>query len=216
MKRLLLSLCLLAACRDDAAVPQPVSLSADAVGYFCQMNILDHGGPKAQVHLDVAPGKPLFFSQVRDALVYLNMSQKEGQVQATYVTDMAAGDWDAPATLPWIAADQAIYVVGSSRLGGMEEAETVPFATPEAAAAFIARYGGQALRLAEIPAAMLAPEAPVAEAGDEAGYAARLKAHAGHDMGATMGANMGAEMGGNMDHDMGASMGHAGHAMGDM
>lgn len=216
MKRLLLSLCLLAACRDEAAVPQPVSLSAEAVGHFCQMNILDHGGPKAQVHLDVSPGKPLFFSQVSDALVYLHMSEKDGQVRASYVTDMASGDWEAPATLAWIAADQAIYVVGASRLGGMEQPETVPFATPEAAAAFIAQHGGQALRLADIPEAMLAPEAPVAEAGEAAGYAARLKAHAGHGMGAGTGAEMGANMGANMDHDMGANMGHAGHAMGDM
>lgn len=182
MKRLLVAVCLLAACRDAAAIPQPVSLTAEAVGYFCQMNILDHGGPKAQVHLDTHPGKPLFFSQVRDALVYLRMQEKDGQVQGAYVTDMGAGDWNRPASLPWIAADSAFYVVGGSRLGGMDQPETVPFATAEAARGFSARHGGQVLRLSEIPASLL-DTAPVAGLEDDSDYAARLKSHAHSSMG---------------------------------
>ena len=88
MKRLILALCLLAGCRDEAALPQPVSLTSEAVGYFCQMNILDHGGPKAQVHLDFGP--PLFFSQVRDALAYQRMPEQSAAIRAIYVNDMGA------------------------------------------------------------------------------------------------------------------------------
>lgn len=177
MKRFLLAFCLLAACRDEAAIPQPVSLTPEAVGYFCQMNILDHGGPKAQVHLDVHPGKPLFFSQVRDLVTYLRMPEKDGAVQATYVTDMGAGDWAKPGTLPWIAAETATYVVGSSRLGGMDQPETVPFARIEDARAFIAQYGGQMMSLSEIPDTALGPVPPEVLAADEADYTARMQKH---------------------------------------
>lgn len=186
MKRILLALCLLTACREEAAIPQPVALNAEAVGYFCQMNILDHGGPKAQLHLDSHPGNPLFFSQVRDVVSYLRMPEKDGQVLATYVTDMSAGDWAAPATLPWIAADSAIYVVGSTRRGGMDQPEFVPFGSAGAAKAFIAQFGGQAMTLAEIPQGALATEAqaPDTEASSAAearDYNARLHSHAqGH------------------------------------
>lgn len=182
MKRILLALCLLTACREEAAIPQPVALNAEAVGYFCQMNILDHGGPKAQLHLDSHPGNPLFFSQVRDVVSYLRMPEKDGQVLATYVTDMSAGDWAAPATLPWIAADSAIYVVGSTRRGGMDQPEFVPFGSAGAAKAFIAQFGGQAMTLAEIPQGALATEAqaPDTEANSAAetrDYNARLHSH---------------------------------------
>ncbi|WP_444464275.1 nitrous oxide reductase accessory protein NosL [Rhodobacter capsulatus] len=186
MKRILLALCLLTACREEAAIPQPVALNAEAVGYFCQMNILDHGGPKAQLHLDSHPGNPLFFSQVRDVVSYLRMPEKDGQVLATYVTDMSAGNWAAPATLPWIAADSAIYVVGSTRRGGMDQPEFVPFGSAGAAKAFIAQFGGQAMTLAEIPQGALATEAqaPDTEASSAAearDYNARLHSHAqGH------------------------------------
>jgi len=177
MKRLLLAICLLAGCRDEAPVPQPVSLNADSVGYFCQMNILDHGGPKAQVHIDAYPGKPLFFSQVRDAVVYLRMQEKDGIVQASYVTDMGAADWNTPGTAPWIALDKAVYVVGSSRLGGMDQPEVVPFGKTEAAKRFIATYGGQMMALTDIPASVLEAPVPDALASDDADFTARLGSH---------------------------------------
>lgn len=174
MKRFALVLLLLAACREEAAVPNPIAMTAESIGFFCQMNILDHGGPKAQVHLDTFPGKPLFFSQVRDAVAYLRMPEKDGLITATYVTDMGAVPWDDPTRAPWIAADKATYVLGSDRLGGMDQPEFIPFADPAKAAAFAALHGGQVLTLAQIPASAL--EAPsAAEPGDAADFAARLQ-----------------------------------------
>lgn len=176
MKRLLLALCLLAACKEEAAVPDPVSLDAEAIGYFCQMNILDHGGPKAQVHLDAFPGKPLFFSQVRDAVAYLRMQEKDGQVQASYVTDMGSSpDWEAPALAGWIAAEKAVYVVGSDRLGGMDQPEFIPFADPAAAQAFAAEHGGSVMPLADIPDTALSNPEAAATPGDAADFTTRLK-----------------------------------------
>ncbi|MDZ4093708.1 MAG: nitrous oxide reductase accessory protein NosL, partial [Paracoccaceae bacterium] len=74
----------LAACREDAPLPGPVAMTAEAVGHYCQMGILEHPGPKAQVHLDGLPA-PLFFSQVRDAVAYQRMPEQSGRIIAIYV-----------------------------------------------------------------------------------------------------------------------------------
>ncbi len=42
MKRAIALILLLAACREDvAAVPQPVEMTAQTLGYYCQMNVLE-------------------------------------------------------------------------------------------------------------------------------------------------------------------------------
>ena len=64
MKRLLLiALLALAGCKDEAVQDvSPMALTADSTGYFCQMNVLEHPGPKAQAHLQGFPRMPVFFS----------------------------------------------------------------------------------------------------------------------------------------------------------
>lgn len=162
MKPALIALALLAlaACREDeaAAPPEPVTMTAEAVGYYCQMTVLDHPGPKAQIHLVGLPA-PIFFGQVRDAVAYLRMPEQSHAVRAMFVSDMAAAaDWENPGPDNWMAADAAIYVVGSGMTGGMGAPELVPFATAEAARAFAARHGGALMSLDQIPdSAVLAP-----------------------------------------------------------
>ena len=69
-----LSLLALAACKEEVVqTTDPVGLTAESIGHFCQMNLLEHPGPKAQVHLEGLPGAPLFFSQVRDAVAYARL-----------------------------------------------------------------------------------------------------------------------------------------------
>jgi copper chaperone NosL len=176
MKRLILGLfLLLAACKEDATLPPPVDLTADSIGYFCQMDILGHPGPKAQVHLANSPCKPLFFSQVRDAVAFLRMPEQIDTVTATYVSDMGAAlNWDNPGASNWIVADKAVYVVGSNAKGGMDAPELVPFADPAKAQDFANRNGGQVLALSDIPETALATNAP--PAADDADFAARLRA----------------------------------------
>lgn len=173
----------LAACREEATVqPEPVALSASSVGHYCQMNMLEHPGPKAQVHLEGLPGAPLFFSQVRDAVAYQRMPEQSHAITAIFVSDMGkAPSWEAPGRDNWIAATEAHYVVGSSRKGGMGAPELVPFATRQGAEQFAARHGGHVSRLADIPdAAALAPVAaadPARDGNHDAkGYAERLRA----------------------------------------
>lgn len=181
MKRaLILAALLLTACQEEKQDISPVELSGTAVGHYCQMELLEHPGPKAQVHLEGAPGKPLFFSQVRDAVAYSRLPEQDGVILAIYVNDMGApgATWDEPGTKNWIAAGSAHYVVGSEVEGGMGAPELVPFADPEKAAAFAATKGGTVMELAEVSDAEVI--APVDHSGhegmeDDANFNNRLK-----------------------------------------
>ena len=153
MKRLcLIALIALAACKEEVAeAPDPVDLTSDALSYFCQMNVAEHGGPKGQIHLEGYP-TPLFFAQVRDMLAYLKSPERDADITAIYVSDMgAAHSWRQPGISNWIAADGANFVVGANVAGGMGAREVVPFGDSAAAEAFIADYGGAALPLSDIP-----------------------------------------------------------------
>ncbi|MGH1414902.1 MAG: nitrous oxide reductase accessory protein NosL [Pelagimonas sp.] len=143
----------LSACQEDEAKapPPPVDMTAEALSYFCQMNISDHGGPKAQIHLEGYP-TPIFFAQVRDMVAYLKSPERDAKILAVYVSDMnAAPSWEHPGTANWIAADGAQYVVGAPVRGGMGAPEIVPFGNYEGADAFSTKYGGQVLPMSEIP-----------------------------------------------------------------
>jgi len=153
MKRLLLvAILALVACKEEASVtPVPTPMTQEALGYFCQMNIAEHGGPKGQVHLAGHP-QPLFFAQARDVVAYLKTPEREAEITAVYVSDMgAAPSWRHPGDNNWIAADQATYVVGAGVAGGMGAPEIVPFGDPQAAQDFIATYGGRAMSFDDIP-----------------------------------------------------------------
>ncbi len=181
MKRALLVLMLLAACREEtAALPDPVPLTEEAVGHYCQMDLFEHPGPKAQVHLDGLPGMPLFFSQVRDAVAYQRMPEQSHTILGIYVNDMgAAPSWEDTGPTNWIPADTAYFVVGSKRAGGMGAPELVPFADPAKANAFAAENGGAVMRLTDIPDEdVLTPVALEGDIGatDDADYEERLRA----------------------------------------
>lgn len=181
MKRLaLIALLAVAACRTEVAeLPPPEPMTETSVGHFCQMNLLEHPGPKAQVFLkDVM--HPLFFSQVRDAVAYQRMPEQSHEIVTIYVSDMgAAPSWEHPGETNWIGAADAYYVTGSRRAGGMGAAELVPFGTEQGARAFAAENGGEVRRLDDITTAeVLSPEGPADTTpldADEGGYADRLR-----------------------------------------
>ncbi len=142
----------LAACKEEVAVeaPKPVAMTVEAVGYYCQMDILDHEGPKAQIHVSHLD-QPLWFGQVRDAIAYTRLPEETAEITAIYVHDMAnAASWADPGKENWIAVKDAYFVVESRRTGGMGAPEAVPFGSAEAAADFIAEHGGQTVRLEQI------------------------------------------------------------------
>lgn len=149
----------LAACKEEVVeAPKPADLTESALSYFCQMNVAEHGGPKGQIHLRGHP-QPLFFAQVRDLVAYLKSPEREADITAVYVSDMGAAEsWAVPGISNWIAADDAVFVVGAPVAGGMGAPEIVPFLRTEDAAAFVTRHGGQTVRLTEIPdAAAIGP-----------------------------------------------------------
>lgn len=182
MKRSIACICLvvLTACQEDSAEkPQAVTMTETALGHFCQMNMLEHPGPKAQVHLEGVPGAPLFFSQVRDAIAYLRMPEQSHEITAIFVSDMGqAESWHSPGRDNWIAAQSAVYVLGSERKGGMGAPEAVPFADRQSAKAFADRHGGRVIALNDIPdEAVLAPvQHPQMTDTEDDDFAERLRA----------------------------------------
>ncbi|MDF0602431.1 nitrous oxide reductase accessory protein NosL [Psychromarinibacter sp. C21-152] len=183
MTRLLLltlSALALAACKEDIAeLPAPVELTAGAVGHYCQMDLLTHDGPKGQIHLD-GMAAPLFFSQVKDAIAYLHMPEQAHAVVATYVQDMAGADsWAEPAG--WVEVSEAVYVIGSDRMGGMGAPEFVPFSDEAAARAFVVDHGGALRRFDEIAAADVLNTAPPEPHATDTDIAARLGALSRHE-----------------------------------
>ncbi|WP_345742046.1 nitrous oxide reductase accessory protein NosL [Sulfitobacter geojensis] len=169
----------LGACKEELVQDtSPLPLTVDAVGHFCQMNVFEHEGPKAQVHLGGLPQLPLFFSQVRDVVAYTRLPEQTHEVLAIWVNDMGAqgATWTEPGTTNWIAADAAHFVVGSRVKGGMGTPEIVPFADVTKANLFVAKNGGQVMRLAQIPdAAVLAPVIIDGDS-DDADFEKRLRA----------------------------------------
>jgi len=144
----------LAGCKEE--VPQdvsPVALDERAVGHYCQMELLEHDGPKAQVHLGGLPGAPLFFSQTRDAVAYSRMPEQSHEILAIWVNDMGASGatWTDPGAENWIEASAAHYVVGARVIGGMGAPEIVPFSDASAAKGFAEANGGMVMGLDDIP-----------------------------------------------------------------
>lgn len=150
---LALSLISLAACNEAevAARPDPVVLTVEATGHYCQMTVLDHEGPKAQIHLSGNPN-PVWFTQVRDAVAFTRLPEEPKNYTAIYVNDMAkAESWANPGTDNWIEARDAFFVVGSRKAGGMGAPEAIPFGTEQAALGFTAENGGSVVRFDKIP-----------------------------------------------------------------
>jgi len=153
---ILLPLAFVAGCKEDETaqtnLPDPQVLTEEAAGHYCQMVILEHQGPKAQVHLDGLPA-PLWFSQVRDGIAYLKSPEQFAEIRVTYVNDMGeATSWLEPGADNWIDANTAYYVVGSDAVGGMGAPEIAPFSDQQKAEQFAGSHGGEVMRLSQISA----------------------------------------------------------------
>ncbi len=156
MRRLILTLAmmLLTACSDrhDAPPPDPLALDPDATGHYCGMLVAMHLGPKAQILLRGDPGQVYWFTSVRDAITFTLLPEEPKNIAAIYVTDSGRADWDHPEKSGiWIDARKAIFVIESSRMGGMGKPEAIPFSDRDAARAFVSEHGGRLVSFDEIP-----------------------------------------------------------------
>ncbi|WP_162654849.1 nitrous oxide reductase accessory protein NosL [Lentilitoribacter sp. Alg239-R112] len=132
-------------------VPDAIAMTEEAVGHYCNMNILEHEGPKAQIHLKNIKF-PIWFSQVRDAVAYTRLPEETFEIAAIYVHDMSkAASWAAPGDNAWIDINQAYFVINSNATGGMGAPETIPFDSMEGALAFKFENGGTIVKLDDIP-----------------------------------------------------------------
>ena len=68
----------LAGCKEDEAAsppPPPRVITADAMGHYCGMNMLDHPGPKGQIVLK-GRERPVWLSSVRDTFAYTMLPEE--------------------------------------------------------------------------------------------------------------------------------------------
>ena len=136
--------------KEPEVLQTPVKLTADDVGHFCGMLVNKHKGPKGQVFLK-GQEQPLWFVSARDSLAFSRMPDEAFKVSTIYVSDMGkATSWDQPGDEAWVRADEAWYVEGSNRSGGMGMAEWVPFSDKTQAQQFIAEYGGTLVRMVDV------------------------------------------------------------------
>ncbi len=173
-----LALVVLAACGDTepAPPPPPVEVTGEATGHYCGMLLQDHEGPKGQIHL-VGRELPIWFSSVRDTIVFTRLPEEPKNIAAIYVNDMGKANWEQPEPGTWIEARQAWFVIGSRRMGGMGMPEAIPFSDRVAAMDFAATHGGTVTRLDEIPDSyVLGPVEAEPGSADDGGSAD----HGGH------------------------------------
>jgi copper chaperone NosL len=179
---------LLAGCDDaeDAPPPPPAELTRAAIGHYDHMVVLDHEGPKAQIHLE-SREEPVWFSSVRDAFAFSMLPEEPRDIAAIYVSDMGrAASWADPGPDTWIEARDADFVIGSRMRGGMGAEEPVPFDEEEAARAFAAEHGGEVVPFAEVPkdyvlGATATAAAPPGEGHAAPGGAGGASAHSGQN-----------------------------------
>ena len=144
---------LLVACADDQVTeaPAPAEPTQNSTGHYCNMTVVEHSGPKGHIFLN-GQENPIWFTSVRDAIAFTMLPEESKDIAAVYVNDMArATNWDHPEADTWVEARQAIFVIGSSRVGGMGAPEAVPFSDHMMAASFASKYGGHAVAFVDIP-----------------------------------------------------------------
>jgi len=156
-RRLLLSalavtaISILSACEKSAApIPPAQNIAGDEIGYFCRMLLVNHTGPKGQIHL-TNQEDPLWFTSVRDTLAFTQLPGESKAIAAIYVNDLAHTPLDSSEPSPhWLDAKAAWFVMGSDAIGGMGMPELVPFASRQVAENFIEKHGGHLAQFDDI------------------------------------------------------------------
>lgn len=149
----LVGVLLIAACDSEqvAKIPDPHEPTQNATGYYCNMTVVEHDGPKGHIFL-VGDGIPFWFTSVRDTIAFTMLPEESKDIAIVYVNDMAkAKSWDKPEAGNWINAKEAVYVIGSTRVGGMGAPEPVPFSVTDKANQFAAEFGGEIVAFTDIP-----------------------------------------------------------------
>lgn len=137
---------------ESAARTPPVEITGTATCSLDGMLLADFPGPKGQIHY-AHDTQVHWFCDTLELLSTLVAPEQVRAVNAAYVQDMGRADWDR-ARGYWIAAGDALFVLGSKRRGSMGPT-AASFAEEPAARSFVQQYGGRILRLADIKPEMV-------------------------------------------------------------
>ena len=130
----------------------PQAVTRDDIGYYCNMIVEDHSGPKGQILLTDTE-KAIWFTSVRDAVAFNLLPEEPKNIGAFFVTAMDKAEWGHPEKQHsnWINAQSAFYVIKSSQQGSMGQMEAIPFEQKQFANDFIQKHGGEIVSYSEIP-----------------------------------------------------------------
>ncbi|MHB0773455.1 nitrous oxide reductase accessory protein NosL [Bradyrhizobium sp. 1.29L] len=143
----------LAGCNEKQAakIPPPHRMTAEDIGHYCGMNVLEHPGPKGHIFA-ASLMEPVWFSSVRDTIAFTMLPDEPKDILAIYVSDMGkTPDWDKPGADNWIEARKALFVIESRVKSGMGGDEAVPFSDRAAAEKFAGENGGRVVEFDEVP-----------------------------------------------------------------
>ncbi len=134
---------------DNAAAVacSPIRLTDDHDCALCGMTVIRHPGPKAQACL--RDGRVLPFCSVGDMFSWAWQPESGPSINALYVHDLSLTGWDEPDDDAYMAADQALYVVGHDQLGAMGHSPA-PFSRRADAESFAEAHGGHLLAYDEL------------------------------------------------------------------
>lgn len=140
---------------DNATQTQlysPQNVTRDDIGYYCNMIIEDHAGPKGQIIL-TDTDKAIWFTSVRDAVAFNLLPDESKNIAAFFVTAMDETEWNHPEknNNNWIEAQSALYVINSKQRGGMGQMEVIPFKLQKSASEFVQQYDGNIVSYVNIP-----------------------------------------------------------------
>lgn len=147
----LAAMVLLAACGQAARTIAAQEPAADTACALDGMVLRDFPGSKAQIQY--VEGKPDYYCDLMELFAVMLAPENKRQVAGVFVQDMGKTEWANPSG-HWIAARDALYVVGSRKQGSMGPTFGA-FSNAQDAAAFVQKEGGKVLPFNQITAAML-------------------------------------------------------------
>lgn len=130
----------------------PQAVTRNDIGYYCNMIVEDHSGPKGQIIL-TDTDKAIWFTSVRDAVAFTLLPEEAKNIAAFFVTAMDDAEWNHPEkqNSNWTTAQSAWYVIESNQRGGMGQMEVIPFKQQKSASDFVEKYGGNIVSYVDIP-----------------------------------------------------------------
>jgi copper chaperone NosL len=144
----------LLACENSSPgqVYEPQAVTRDDTGYYCNMIVEDHTGPKGQILLTNREDA-VWFTSARDAVAFTLLPDEPNNIAAFFVTAMDEAEWNHPEKQinSWIDAKSAWYVIKSKQRGGMGQMEVIPFKQEQSASDFVKEYGGEVVSYVDIP-----------------------------------------------------------------